>query len=286
MLYAVLSALGVVLIRKIGLQEPDMLIIFLSTSYSILVFNMLIAKQAVPTYLRVVRFHKKPYFKLSLTLLVSWTGTFLIPIYFSPSALLFTFMSILSIGGCIGTYRSTKSTPELVKAVLLSLNLLGYYALSATVYHGWTFAAFIASTMVVGYAGIVNNRNAAGMLGYGFTSKQVVAIRFWLLWSVGLAFVLADHLLSHITPELMLSTAAIGLISMILPMYFLQKAIEKIGPDRTGIFMGFTPLVVVAFEYFFFQEWDLLTVIPVAILPLVIIGCSMYQRSRNSLSTA
>jgi len=273
-----------VLIRKIGLQEPDMLIVFLSTSYAILVFNAMIAKQIVPTYTQSVTKHPKPYLKLSVCLLVSWIGAFLIPIYFTPSALLFTFMSATSIGGCIGAYLSSRHRPELIKAALVATNLLAYYVLSATVYHGWMLAAFIASTAAVGYAGFLNLRFAADMLTCGFTSKQVVATRFWLLWAVALTFVLADHLLDRITSEVITYTAFIGLVSMILPLYVLQKSIEKLGADRTGIFMGFTPLVVVAFEYAFFKEFDVLTVIPVAVLPAVIIGVSEYQRRGRAIA--
>lgn len=255
-----------------------MLVAFLSTSYAILAFNAMIAKQVVPTYREVLSHSKKPYFMLSLTLLLNWIGTFLIPIYFTPSAQLFTVMSLNCIGGCIGAYLGTRNNPDLVKAVLLSVNLLVYYALSATVYQGWMLVALIASTMTAGCAGYASLRYSAALLSNGLTSKQVIAVRFWLLWAATLVFVINSRLLSRITPGVLLWTALIGVAAMVLPLYFLQKSVETIGADRTGIYMGFSPLIVIAFEAAIFDELDLLTVLPIVVLPVVILGCEVYQR--------
>lgn len=260
-----------------------MLVAFLSTSYAILVFNTMIAKQVAPTYVEVVAHHKMPYFKLSVLLLINWFGTFLVPIYFTPSALMFTVMSLNCIGGCIGAYLGSRTTSDFVKAALLVVNLLVYYAMSATVYHGWMLVALIVSTVLAGSAGYASLRYSAALLAGGLTSKQIISVRFWLLWAVTLGFVLAHHLLDRITPSLMYYTGIIGVIAMVLPMYCLQKSVEKLGPDSTGTFMGFTPLVVVAFEYAVFGDFDIFTAIPVAVLPAVIIGVSAYQRRGRSL---
>jgi drug/metabolite transporter (DMT)-like permease len=106
----------------------------------------------------------------------------------------------------------------------------------------------------------------------------VIAVRFWLLWAATLVFVINSRLLSRITPGVLLWTALIGVAAMVLPLYFLQKSVETIGADRTGIYMGFSPLIVIAFEAAIFDELDLLTVLPIVVLPVVILGCEVYQR--------
>ncbi len=263
-----------------------MLMVFLTTSYAIVLLHLVNARGIVGVYRRLISDHKLAYLRLNIALLVVWIGTFLIPIYFTPSSLLIAVMGLSGLCGLISRYIAARQTSTLVNTVLVGLTLALYYLLYLRVYSGWTYAAFVSSTLVVGLVGYAALRFSADMLTYGFSSPQILAVRFWLLWLISLVFVLVGHQYELVTVRSALYTGGLGLVSMILPIFFLQKAIEKLGPNRTGVLLGFTPLVVVVLEFIWFREMTDIGVVPALLMPAITIGFAIYDQRRARRAVA
>jgi drug/metabolite transporter (DMT)-like permease len=85
-------------------------------------------------------------------------------------------------------------------------------------------------------------------------STQVLALRFWMLWlfSLGLALYFKQLAFSHYhyLPKILF----VSLITLLIPVYFLQKAMEKIGTSKTGIYVGLIPFTVVIIEIGFLHQ--------------------------------
>lgn len=255
-----------------------MVMILLSTTYAIVLFQVVNRRQIVPVYKSLLANHKIPYLKLNVALLVCWVGTFLIPIYFSPSALVLTALSMTGLCGSAALYRSTRRRSKLVKCSLLVANLALFYGLSSSTYSGWWFGVFIVATLATGLATYLSMVSLSSMLDCGLTSSQVVAVRFWLLWLVALFFVVKDGSYTAITPEVLLYTAGIGAVSLIIPIYCMQKSIEKLGAQKTGIYIGLTPIAVVAAEMLLLGDKDSTVVLPAVLLTVLIVGFAVYEQ--------
>lgn len=277
-LFVLMTAGSVVLIRIVGLQIPAMLMVFLTTSYSILIFHALTYRDIGSVYRKILSSSKMVYFQLNIALLVGWAGTFLIPIYFTPSALLVSSMSISSLGGSLSSYLKTRRRSDLVECCLLAANLVLFYILYANQYHGWKYVSFVASTAVVGVALYASLRLFGYFHDNGFTALQISAIRFWALWVISLSMVISQGEFAVLTPKAMLYTAALGLVSMVLPLYFLQRSIGSLGSDKTGILVGFTPIVAIILERLVHDETTIFDAVPAILLPVIILTFLVYGR--------
>jgi drug/metabolite transporter (DMT)-like permease len=96
---------------------------------------------------------------------------------------------------------------------------------------------------------------------------------------IPLMYVIVDRQFASITPAVLRDTAVLGLMSLILPLYFLQRSIASLGPDKTGILIGFTPMVIVGFELVFLKSVQVPDVVGAVILPVIIVGFALYERS-------
>ena len=262
-----------------GLALPDMLMVFLTTSYAIVAFHAVNVGRIASMYRTLWASHRLRYLQLNIAQLVAWIGGFLIPIYFSPSSLLVSGMSVTSLCGCMSIYATSRRRSALVNAVLLALNLLLFYLLYLNVYRGWTYIVFCVSTLSVGLAMFAILRLSSDLQTGGLTSSQILAARTWLLWMIPLMYVIVDRQFASITPAVLRDTAVLGLMSLILPLYFLQRSIASLGPDKTGILIGFTPMVIVGFELIFLKSVQVPDVVGAVILPVIIVGFALYERS-------
>lgn len=286
MLYVVTTAASVILIRVVSVELPDMLMVFLTTTYAIVVFQAINARHIVPMYRALVRHHKLAYLQLLVTQLIVWLGTFLIPAYFMPSSLLITTAGVASLCGCASVYFATRRMSVALHGALLALSLALFYLLYTTRCGGWMYLVFVASTLVVGLAAFAGLRFSSNILDRGLTASQVLVARFWLLWLISLVYVIWKNELPRITLNAALDTGVLGLVSVILPIYFLQKSVEVLGTDRTGIFLGFAPLAVVALEYVFLNELDEVGAVPAALLPAITIAFALYEHHRKPATIA
>lgn len=231
---------------------PDMLLIFISTSYAIIYFNIINIKKLRPIYSIVIK-KKSLYLWLSVSVVFMWLGSFLTPIYFLPSIFLFTFMSIISISGVFAAYSINPKIIYLAKFIFLLLNLILFYIVSAHYYHGLNLTILIAATLATGLSGYAYIK-LSSMFGSYFNTSQVLAVRFWLLWLVTLICVTINHEFTFLSAKVLLEALIVAMVTLIIPIYCSQKSINKIGPDQTSIWIGFTPCLTFIFEKIFINN--------------------------------
>jgi hypothetical protein len=246
-LYVICTALSVIFIHLIGTRMPDMLLIFMSTSFAILFFNLHRWRSVSTTYRRIFKLPKALIF-INLLMLFQWLGSFLLPIYFSPAAFIISLFSTLSLLSSLMLYRSHKKTSHLVKLILLSLSLIGFYTMYYFVYPLASYLVFLFSSLSRGAIGYSYLRASAKLNQQNFSAMEILSFRFWLLWLASLAYVIYDHQFAQFSIIMIPPTLLIAAVTLIIPIYFSQKSIEKIGPDKSGLIFGFTPLAITLLE--------------------------------------
>ena len=61
-----------------------------------------------------------------------------------------------------------------------------------------------------------------------------MAIRFWGIWLVSLYYVIQQHSLHTISIEYIKSTILLSIVTLILPLWVLQKAISALGVNKAS----------------------------------------------------
>ncbi len=246
-LYIILTALSVVFINELGNHIPAMLMIFIATSFTIVFFSAINFKSLFRTY-RTLWFHKIDYFLLCFFLFCMWFGSFAIPIYFSPTAFLFPYMSLLATWGLLAKCFHVIRRHNIIKLILLLINLSIFYGLIKRDYTNSQYVILIVSTIATGTTGFIYIKLSGKLNNLGLKASQVLAVRFWILWLFSLISCLVNKDFSAANLRVIGQCLVVSLFSLILPIYFSQKSIEKLGANLGAITMGFTPLACFAIE--------------------------------------
>jgi hypothetical protein len=251
--YILTLAAGSVGLHYTGPKLPGMFIVFLSTTYALVFFNVISIRTLRSFYGRAWQ-HKSLFLALNVTVLIMWLGAFLIPIYFQSSIYLTSFMSITATLGTLSICQKTRDLANILKSIILVINLFLFYIASSRYFHNLNLVALIVCTLVTGIAGYCYIRVSAECNRKGFGASEVLAIRFWLLWLIALGFVLRDNQFVYVSPSAIYKTISIATATIIVPIYLSQKAIQKLGADQSSILIGFTPFVAFLLERTVFPE--------------------------------
>ena len=107
-LFIIFTASSTVILHIVGLGLPKMLMVFLSSTYAIVFFNLLNQEQIKSTYINLWH-NKRLFLILSISSCGVTFGGFLVPIYYLPSIHLVSYMSIMSTIGALMIYLYKKN---------------------------------------------------------------------------------------------------------------------------------------------------------------------------------
>ena len=230
-----------------------MLMVFLSSTYAIVFFNLLNQEQIKSTYINLWH-NKRLFLILSISSCGVTFGGFLVPIYYLPSIHLVSYMSIMSTIGALMIYLYKKNPITFARLFILLANLIIFYLVSHNYYTGEKYLLLIVITLSVAIFGYICVKYSFIFTKHKFNSLQVLSVRFWLMWLISLISIIYNHQLSLISFDIIWKTLLLSCLILILPMYFSQKAIEKIGPDETSVLIGFTPFTTFILEKIFIKD--------------------------------
>lgn len=251
--YILLTAFSAVLRHTVGNEIPGMLIIFLSTFYAIVFFHALNYGQIKQLYKKTFEI-KKLYILMTFLVLVMWVGAFLIPAYFTPTVQVFSALAVASFYGAFFTAKKTRQGIHVMQFIMIALILVTFYSVYYQQYPFQKFLILLGWTFLTGTAGYLYFVKSYELNQSGFSAKEILAVRFWLLLLFPLFFVIKDHLYLLINFKVLYLTFAVGVITLIIPIYCSQKSIEKIGANLHSILIGLSPITTFLLERLFIQE--------------------------------
>jgi hypothetical protein len=222
--------------------------------------------------------HKRIYLLTAFSVLITWVGAFLIPVYYSPTIPVFTMILVIGLCRAFSTYRRKPTILHAFSFVSLLLLMLAFYAFY---FHYFPFTKFILmciatfATGLFGYFYIIHSLR----LSYcGLSSSAIMAIRSWPLFIGSLFVALANHphfsvpSLNFCGEMLLVST-----FSFIIPLYFGQKSIHAIKAERHSLLMCFLPILTYLLEKWLLKSGDNTLGVFSSILFLIILLPSVIQ---------
>lgn len=264
--YVFFTALAVVLIDKINTHVPILISLAITSGIALIFFTLVNFKQLVTIY-KINRKFWLFSLLMNLCVLVNWffsylgvstsSATFFVFIYFLVQALIVLLVARLAI-------------KNLLKASLIVISII-----VATLY---------IERHQVSYLGILYGFIAAGA-GYAYmlfshrlskqgelSATQILATRFCLLFTISLVLSLSVHfsnyhLLTHHQLDIII---IIAFASLIVPLYFSQRALAHIGLSRHTFIRSLTPLFTYALQGIILGEWSYGLLIFSILTPIII----------------
>ena len=268
-IYVILSAIGLVFIDGLCTQLHPVTALFFMSGVALLFFNLLILKQIKQTYLACYQY-KMSFLVMSFALGVDWVGiiygTYLSDPFITMAALFITL-------AFLGFATQQKTEPHfsnlcsmfLLLACIVLLDFTYQMKLSHHTLYGLLLGGIsgVGFFLYIVFSGRFSNQ---GQL----SSKQVLATRFWALF-IGAFFMMPKATIHPAITTNFPALLFISFIALIIPVFFNQQAINKLGSARTAIFISFVPPATFLFDaihnhHFIFANFTICMLISLALI--------------------
>lgn len=249
-MYVVLTAVSFVFLNKFCQNIDPVIALFVMSAVAIITFNALSFRHIKSTYLACSK-HKLLFFTMSGTLAFDWVCMLYASHLADPfvaMAGLFIALAIIGFGKLFIKNRSLSNLVSIALLVISTILLFFSYQVQPSQHLGLGIilgvAAGVAFYVYIASSGSLAHKG-------GLTTMQVLATRFWVL-CLGSAFFVPYGRALPIIAENILPLLLISYASLIVPIYFNQRAILKLGSAITAVVISFTPPAT----YFFYVIYN------------------------------
>ena len=270
-LFLAFNAIAPIIIYFWGQNINHDILIFISAITAVISFHLLNLGQNKNTYRRILIDGSIwiGLIKVLVTTTFMWIAGFIIPIVFTPFIFVFSYLGWPSFFGAIVMAKTTKNPLYFFQALMVAATFVLFYSVTFSSYSLTKTIIGVLITMLTGLSLYFYLRASKGLNFKGVNSRQILALRYWLLLLMPLALISYRHEFNLITPIILGKGVVIGMITLVLPLYFGQLCIEKFGSEKFSLAMGFTPMLTFLLQFFMLKA-DLLAVFIALILALAI----------------
>lgn len=256
-LYVILTSSALLLVNHSFSLLPPLFTLLGATCITLIYFHLVnLAK--IPTIYKKCWQHKSDWLLLSLTITFVWIGTFYGTMYIGIFGFLYIYFLTSGILGFVFKQITEKNffSVKLISIIGLVALLLIFILLqenSSSTNHIYRIG--VAYSLLAGLAGFSYSKSSYILFQKThLTSSHILAIRFYgiVLFSL---FFLPAHPLSYLTTQDLLLIVGISLFNFILPLYFGQLAILKMGPENATIIFATCPIAAYFIEGFILHHW-------------------------------
>ena len=251
-LFLAFNAVAPIIIYFWGQNINHDILFFISAVTAVVSFHLLNLGQNKNTYRRVLSDSSiwLGLMKVVLTTTFMWVAGFIIPIVFTPFIFVFSYLGWPSFFGAIVMAKTTKNPLYFFQALMVAATFVLFYVITFSSYSLVKTITGVLITMLTGLSLYFYLRASKGLNLKGVNSRQVLAVRYWLLLLMPLALISYRHEFNLITLDILGKGVVIGMITLVLPLYFGQLCIEKFGSEKFSLAMGFTPILTFLMQFF------------------------------------
>lgn len=251
-LFLAFNAVAPIIIYFWGQNINHDILIFISAVTAVVSFHLLNLGQNKNTYRRVLSDSSiwLGLMKVVLTTTFMWVAGFIIPIVFTPFIFVFSYLGWPSFFGAIVMAKTTKNPLYFFQVLMVAATFVLFYVITFSSYSLVKTITGVLITMLTGLSLYFYLRASKGLNLKGVNSRQVLAVRYWLLLLMPLVLISHRHEFNLITLDILGKGVVIGMITLVLPLYFGQLCIEKFGSEQFSLAMGFTPILTFLMQFF------------------------------------
>ncbi len=244
-IYVILTAFGFVFIDVLYAEVPPLVALFVMLLVAVFCFNVINLPNLVKIY-KTCLDNLGLFILMSGLLMIDWFCSMYGVHYADPFVYLASLFIAVALVGYLQLLFSQSSKSKFVLILSLCI-LVAALFLMIILYQGRpTLLLGIALAMICGFSFYGYGLTSIKLLQAGdLSSSEVLATRFWLVLIV-VAIIMPKHNLLYTIQHNILKLGIISLITMIIPIFYYQQALKKIGAVRTSITISCTPIVAYA----------------------------------------
>lgn len=274
-LYCIVTAFSVLKIHDSVQQASAMVVMFYTFIVCLLFFNLVNFFALKKTY-QALKTNLPDVLLVNLTTALTWMATFWGLKYLPPVLYITITMGVLPIASFIlamwevrhinklACLLTVVATILIIFIVYLVKNLLVINIYDFTI---GTLLSILTGIFISFYMKYSKRLHAKSNL----SPSQILCIRFYLLVLIGLIVSLCKMDLAVFTRGIHLSSILLIVFSSsILPLYFVQISIHRIGPLKTAYILPFTPVFTYVLEWFLGMSFNALLFATIFILGVVL----------------
>ncbi|MDD3265871.1 MAG: EamA family transporter [Burkholderiales bacterium] len=241
-IYVILTAISFVYIDKLGSYiNPLVSLLFMAVVASIW-FNLINLKHLSKMYGACIS--DRTYLILAFSIGVNWLSSIYAPHYSDPFIYLSIYFIVLAICGFYVTYRKTKLIHNLISCIILIITCViinVFYVIETT--RSLTLGIILG---IIGGLSAYIYALSSGKFSkkHNLESSQLLAIRFIPLCVMLLTLIKFSKIPLSLSFANICSLIIMTVISLIIPVYFYQQTIKKLGAAKSSILVAFTPILV------------------------------------------
>ena len=255
-LYVVIAGIGFVLNEFLYLNVHPLFSLFFASLIAAIFFNVINFRNLRKMYVACWE-QKWLYLAIMVTILVMWICTIMGPGLIGASLYIFLYFTWLGMLGffslCYIDWKKNevKFYFGLATVILISLTIWSELRmhLSHTMILG-ILLSFIGGTSAFVYF----KQSQLIMKRAQLSATQILAVRFYLTIIVALILIPHGTFSLDFTGVNLLEITVLAILALIAPLFFQQKALEKITAEQNAIIMSLTPAVTACIQELIFKN--------------------------------
>ena len=281
-LYVFVFSIALILIQKLDLSIPPLFSLLITTIIASLYFN-LINKSHLKRIYSDIFGNIKRWFVVMGIVLIMWATTMVGPGKIGASLFNFIYFAWLGFLGFASlSFNHGKKIKinfyfglALLLLIIINIYLQFQSAFSYEICYG-IMMAFIGGTASFFYF----KQSQAFAKNASLSATQVLAVRFYLTIII-LAIILPKSGMGHyLTFANLINLILLSFCSLIIPLYFSQKALERITSEQHAIINSLCPLVTGILQTIIFHDLRKEQLLVYFVYSLTI-GCFYFIKKHN-----
>lgn len=250
-LFLAFNAIAPIIIYFWGQDINHDILIFISAATAVMSFHLLNSRQNKQTYIRIIKDKNiwSGISKVIATTTFMWVAGFIIPLTYTPFIFVFSYLGWPSFFGALVMAVTTRKPVYIIQGIMIAITFVLFYFVTFRDFSLMKASLGILVTMLTGLSLYLYLRASKGLNNKGMNSRQILALRYWLLLILPLILIIYRHEFHLFTGTVIFKGIIIGMITLVLPLYFGQLCIEKFGSERFSLAMGFTPILTFALQF-------------------------------------
>lgn len=255
-LYVIVFSVALVLIQKLDVTIPPLFSLLITASIASLYFNLINRRQLKKIYSDCFN-NKKEWFSVMAIVLVMWGTTMIGPGLIGASLFNFIYFAWLGMLGLIILSLQNWKTQRINFYFGLGLCFLVILNIILELRSSFSYNSIygIVLALIGGTSSFIYFKKSQALAKTAeLTATQVLAVRFYLSIFVLAIVIPKGDFAEYFTLMNAINLVLLAFFSLIIPLYFSQKALEKITSEQHAIINSLCPLVTGVLQEVVFND--------------------------------
>ncbi len=271
-LYVLTYSCAAIFIERLYFTISPFFSLLVTASIAIIFFNLLNIRSLKSIY-RACWKEKKLWFSVMATILVMWVCTMIGPGLIGAALCNFLTSSFLGVLGLFSLVKKDFKNNRLKFYIGLCIVGLMIVMVANKLEHAFTIHVLVGilAGFIVGGSGFIYFKQSQLITKrIQLASTQILAVRFYLTVIVMFAVLPHGSFALYATPINLGHLVLLAFLSLIIPLFFQQKALERISSAQNAIIASLCPACIALLQEVIFRNTDLKYIIVYLIYSLLI----------------